>query len=708
MNWAQGETHEEIGPDVETFEVTDADVVSDVQVVLVDQDDDDESFEKVSAVEQHQVEAQEDQLHEEKHEHDEVEPAEIQVQRVVVVVDDDDGEEEDIDEDSVKEKLVERADHFQKKGGESDSDEGDTEEHQIVQRQKQEEGLYRHQHHLQAETEEEEEVADPDEDDDVIEQISGNKFGSAMISEEDDDDDEDDSIQKTFFEQKFYDGKMESVDEEEVDDDASDDDGGDEGCEARLEDRRPEGDVLLPFDVPEKVKEQELEAKLFEREEAETFSEKLSDAKFGQEMEKEIKKEEEDEAFDSFLMNKKTFEETQLSGTDLDDDDTEMKAKKEEELETGKNLQIIETKETSLFRAESEKSKDSLSDFDATSPLETSFKTSFEMSAKPTLGSRKVFDPNETVEESSSFEEDLLGRSGFDDSDKPVFDDPVKTGFDKPVQSIFFEKRDPKECLASTASLKQFETKISSDDLFDPYPQYVSKLSSEEADPEPEGDEFDPFQIGVKSSRDPFATGSSQPAEMTTSKGATLLDFEEKNDETKVSTIAGSDVTKPSSYVTASSDVISPSSTSDILASFSGSEVVASFSTSDVIAPSAGSDVQVSHTGSDITKKRSEEATTFGVKTDSIEDDEKLSFLLEDAQRDEGDDCDDDDGDEGDVNDDDDDDDDVYKANRSLEDEGDPWIAPRRKPLDSAGESMSHPVRFPLFFKNGPSQEPML
>ncbi len=70
-----------------------------------------------------------------------------------------------------------------------------------------------------------------------------------------------------------------------------------------------------------------------------------------------------------------------------------------------------------------------------------------------------------------------------------------------------------------------------------------------------------------------------------------------------------------------------------------------------------------------------------GFKSDSVEDDEKLSFLLEDAQRD---DDDDDDGPEVD--------DEEYPANPSLEDEGDPWVAPRRKPLDSAGESMSHPV----------------
>ncbi len=56
---------------------------------------------------------------------------------------------------------------------------------------------------------------------------------------------------------------------------------------------------------------------------------------------------------------------------------------------------------------------------------------------------------------------------------------------------------------------------------------------------------------------------------------------------------------------------------------------------------------------------------------------------MEDAQRDESDD---------EVQEEDDDDDELAKGHPSLEDEGDPWRAPRREPLDSAGESLSHPV----------------
>ncbi len=54
---------------------------------------------------------------------------------------------------------------------------------------------------------------------------------------------------------------------------------------------------------------------------------------------------------------------------------------------------------------------------------------------------------------------------------------------------------------------------------------------------------------------------------------------------------------------------------------------------------------------------------------------------MEDAQRDGSDDEDEDE-----------DEDELSKGHPSLEDEGDPWRAPRREPLDSAGESLSHPV----------------
>jgi hypothetical protein len=68
-------------------------------------------------------------------------------------------------------------------------------------------------------------------------------------------------------------------------------------------------------------------------------------------------------------------------------------------------------------------------------------------------------------------------------------------------------------------------------------------------------------------------------------------------------------------------------------------------------------------------------------------EEEKLSFLLEDAQRDGSSSSSDGGVEEADVE-----EDEHYKGHPSLEDEGDPWLAPRRRPLDSAGESMSHPV----------------
>ena len=75
------------------------------------------------------------------------------------------------------------------------------------------------------------------------------------------------------------------------------------------------------------------------------------------------------------------------------------------------------------------------------------------------------------------------------------------------------------------------------------------------------------------------------------------------------------------------------------------------------------------------------------LKLTSFEDDDKLSFLLEDAQRDGSDGSDDSSESQGH-------DDEAYSKGHhpALEDEGDPWRAPRREPLDSAGECLSHPV----------------
>jgi hypothetical protein len=81
---------------------------------------------------------------------------------------------------------------------------------------------------------------------------------------------------------------------------------------------------------------------------------------------------------------------------------------------------------TDVFhREESQQSRDSLSDFE-------------------TGQADKVFDPNETVEESSSFEEEIGAR---------------KPSFDGGLGATVVMRRDPKECLSS-ASLSKFETKI--------------------------------------------------------------------------------------------------------------------------------------------------------------------------------------------------------------------------------------------------------
>ena len=377
-------------------------------------------------------------------------------------------------------------------------------------------------------------------------------------------------------------------------------------------------------------------------------------------------------------------------------------SEKKEELFESDLLKEFEEPQT-FPRKESEVSRDSLSDLEALSPVGTTF-------AARKL--EKVFDPNETVEENSSFEEEF-GK----DVAKPE------------VEFETFVKSDPKEIFTSNSDFNQFEAKISEDSTdFDSYSQYEQKMSNNPLEQKTLNDPFevktsadsfeqkpsyDPFEVKTsvdlfeqKPSEDLFETKTS--VDSLAQKPSVDL-FETKTENNPVELKASNDLFEAKtsndpfeiSSKPDSTKIDSPTSAD----SFTSSEQVRfaeKFSkniSEDQLDAGAGDSFQ-SEKLFDLSSDEKDENASSSFQTsepelevqlssnvvcrksDSVEDEDKLSFLLEDAQRDGSD----DDADEEEE------DEDFSKDHPSLEDEGDPWRAPRRQPLDSAGESLSHPV----------------
>ena len=614
MNWAQGEIDE----DELEREVKARDVAAEPGFVDPgDQDDDDESFEKVSAAEHHEVLQTQPDF--------EDEPASGHQ----------DGDLEVDDQEEAQEV------HLHQRDAEAEVSDGEQEvevESQVTQHQHQLQHHQHHQHHQQHQHHQhhqhhEQQQEEEEEQDEIIVQ---ERSSHSQLEPPGDDELHPEAqqqqqqeqqqveaaavhqstvayLQSAFPETHFFKEKPASNVEKFADrlDDASDDDGND--AEDDVNDNNVIGGVHVKVAAephqPDDVDDVGVEARDFVDE---TFS--ASHATTATK----------DEPSDLIPVNRDS------KSSDFEEEEQPLREV--------------------LRREDSEASKDSLTDFDAAPTFySTSLMSSAELGFKP-VTKRKIFDPNETVEEGSSFEEDLIGKAPFEDSGIPAKESGISdyglTGF---------EKRDPKECLTSNVSLKQFETKISSDDLFDAFPQLGAKMSDFGFDLEPEVDQ-DPFGITSGAMKpilpasvepsgtdNPFLqTGKSQSPVQTTAC-PTLLDFEPAAAVSHPTEVAAS---KPGDILDLEEPLIGIQSSPALLSS-------------------------------------QQPTAAVSPKSGSIDEDDKLSFLLEDAQRDDDDD---------DIEPDDDDDDVDLPGNSTLEDEGDPWAAPRRKPLDSAGESLSHPV----------------